>query len=261
MESKKYRLDEFLPGSGNAGLLVDTSAGLSLGTLPGLESIEQALQSVIQETDGVIVSPGQISLLGRRTRQQAAILLRSDWTNALRDEEFMLPPEEISRINILTPGDALDMGASGVVVSFLLGYEEQIEADCMKTTVQFALEGNKTGMPVIVEVLPTGSRIVLFGKAVELGVSYALEGGGDGIAIPWPGADSFQTILKMASGVPIWIKPSMDQAGLRSLKLAIESGATGAWLGHNLFGFPEKMKLLKTIREIRGQAKTVGDEL
>ena len=42
-------------------------------------------------------------------------------------------------------------------------------------------------MPLIVDVQPIGPRVVLMNKAIELGVSYALEGGADGIMIPWPG--------------------------------------------------------------------------
>ena len=62
-------------------------------------------------------------------------------------------------------------------------------------------------MPLIVNVHPIGPRVVLRSKAIELGVSYALEGGADGVAIPWPGGASFVDIQTMAAEVPVWVKP------------------------------------------------------
>jgi hypothetical protein len=64
----------------------------------------------------------------------------------------------------------------------------------------------------------------------------------------------------MAAGVPVWVKPDLDEAGLESLRLAIRSGAAGAWLGHGLFASSVKMKLLKSIREIPRQAITEEDK-
>ncbi len=129
-----------------------------------------------------------------------------------------------------------------MVLSFLLGYEEQIEADCLRLTVQLALQGTQAGIPIISDIRPTGPRVVLPAKAIELGVSYALESGVDGIALPWPGPNSFETIRTMAAGVPLWIKP----AGFplpAEMDAALDMGATGLWLDEKLFSQPDPLSL------------------
>lgn len=247
MESKTYRLKEFIHPGDERSLIVDASAGLSLGPLPGLEQFAPAVEEVMPHIDGLVASPGQAGKLTGRTREDAALLVRADWTNALRDKDFVLPPETISHIPLLTPMDALDLGASAVVIYFLLGFEEQIEAGCLRSTVQLALEGSKVGMPLIVDVQAIGPRVVLMGKAIELGVSYALEGGADGVTVPWPGRESFNTILAMAAGLPVWIKPTTLENSEAELGDALQMGGTGLWIDQQLFAAADINQLLDLI--------------
>lgn len=235
MQSKIYRLREFIHPGNEHSLIVDASAGLSLGPLPGLEQFTPAIQPVLPLVDGLVVSPGQAGKLSGRTRRDAALLVRVDWTNALRGPDFVLPPDTISHIPLLTPVDALDLGASAMVTYFLLGFEEQVEAGCLRNTVQLALGGNKVGMPLIVDVQAIGPRVVLGSKAVQLGVSYALEGGADGVAVPWTDRESFHIILAMAAGIPVWIKPSGLDHYLAELGEALQMGGVGLWLDQQIF--------------------------
>jgi DhnA family fructose-bisphosphate aldolase class Ia len=239
MESKIYRMREFLNAADGRSLVLDVSAGLSLGPLPGLEDFPKALQPVLPLVDGLVASPGQTRRLGGRSRAEAALLVRADWTNALRGPDFVLPPETVSHIPLLEPAEALDLGVSAAVLYFLLGYEEQIEAGCLRQTVQHALQGGQAGLPLILDVHPTGPRVVLPGKAVQLGVSYAFEGGADGVAIPWPGADALEPVLVMAAGAPVWIKPSSMDTALAEMEAALELGATGLWLDERVFALPD----------------------
>jgi DhnA family fructose-bisphosphate aldolase class Ia len=235
MDSKTYRLREFINPADGHSLIVDASAGLSLGALPGLEHFAEAAKPLLPLADGFVASPGQASKLAGRSRKEAALLVRADWTSALRNDDFVLPPETISHIPLLSPREGLDLGASAMVLYFLLGYEEHIEAGCLKNTVQLALQGGQIGLPLIVDVQPNGPRVVLRSKAIELGVSYALEGGADGVAIPWPGRASLESILKMVAGLAVWIKPTSIEGARAELTEALSLGAVGLWLDERLF--------------------------
>ena len=118
-----------------------------------------------------------------------------------------------------------------MVATFLLGYEEEIEAGCQKAAVQLALTGKEFGLPLLVEVRTTGARISLPGKAVELGASYALECGADGIVIPYPGQASLKTIASMLS-VPWFVKPTSAGTVFAEWEQAGGLGAAGFWLDH-----------------------------
>jgi DhnA family fructose-bisphosphate aldolase class Ia len=86
-----------------------------------------------------------------------------------------------------------------------------------------------------VDVQPIGPRVVLLNKAIELGVSYAIEGGADGVIIPWPGAQSFKTIQAMCNGLPVWVRPGSLAARSPELIEALQLGATGFWLDERIF--------------------------
>jgi len=247
MNTKNYRLREFINPGDRRSIIVDSSGGLSRGPLPGLECYSETVTPILPLVDGLVASPGKSLKLSGRTRHDAALLVRADWTNALRDSEFVLPPESIRYVPLLMPEEALDLGASAIVLYFLLGHEEEIEAACLRQTVQAALAGCQIGMPLIVDVQPIGPRVVLRSKAVELGVSYAFEGGADGVAVPWPGEESFETILTMASEAPVWIKPSSLENAQSELASGITKGGTGLWLNEELFSHPKGVQILSSI--------------
>ena len=235
MISKRYRLHELINPADGRSLVVDTSRGLSLGALPGLEDYAGAVTPLLPLIDGIVAGPGQSRKLMDRSRHDAGLLVSGDWTNAFRDEDFVLPPEHIKYIPLLDAAGALDIGASALVTNFLLGHEETIDAACIKRVVQLALEGSACGMPIIVNVFPIGPRVVLPSKAIELGVSYALEGGADGVAIPWPGGASFVDIQTMAGDVPVWIKPQSADPAAPEIEEMLTAGAANLWLDESVF--------------------------
>lgn len=246
MNGIEYRLREFINFQDHHSLLVDVSAGLALGALPGLEDFQAGVGPSLPVMDGLVCSPGQLRRVERHKQDEAGLLVRLDWTNVLRGPDFVLPPGHPQRVALLTARDASDLGACGMVISFLLGYEEEVEAGCMRDTVQLALEGKAIGLPLVVEVCPTGSRVSLYGKAVELGASYALEGGADVIVIPNPGKNSLKTIAAFVS-VPWLIRASSLEAAAQELEEVLALGGAGLWLDHKVFEQPDPAGALKTL--------------
>lgn len=222
---------KFLHKLEHPALLLDTSGGISLGPLPGLEEFKKTFPLILLSVDGLICSPGLLHRLTDMEGSDAALLVRMDWTNTLRDSNFPLPPLTPKHLSILESKEALALGASGMVINLLLGYEEAIEAHCLKVAVQLALAGRELGLPLIVEVRPNGPHIAMFGKAVELGVALAQECGADGIALPYPGIDSLKTIATMAT-VPWLLKPSTVTTTTTEWEEACDLGSAGLWLDH-----------------------------
>jgi hypothetical protein len=118
-----------------------------------------------------------------------------------------------------------------MVLSFLLGYEEAVEAACLKAVVQLALAGKDLGLPLLVEVCPRGPRVSLSDKAIELGASYALESGADVVVVPHPGSDSLPTIATMLS-MPWLLKPTSSETVFAEWEAALALGSAGLWLDH-----------------------------
>jgi DhnA family fructose-bisphosphate aldolase class Ia len=256
MNGIEYRLREFIHPVDGRSLVVDTSAGMALGALPGLEDYESTVRAALPAADGLVCSPGQLRRLQRRSMHEAGLLMRMDWTNTLRGEDFVISPTETKNARLFSAQDALDFGAVGMVISFLLGYEEEIEAQCMHSTVTLALEGKPLGMPLVVEVRPTGPRVSLYGKAVELGASYAQEGGADVIVIPDPGKASLDTIAALVH-LPWLMKVSPGKAPAE-LNEVVSRGGAGIWLDHELFAQDSPAGTLSNLHQSLHQIQKVG---
>jgi DhnA family fructose-bisphosphate aldolase class Ia len=142
----------------------------------------------------------------------------------------------------------LDLGANALVMYFILGHEEEIETRCLQRLVNSALEGLNLGMPLLVDVQPVGPRVVLMNKAIELGVSYSIEGGADGMIIPWPGAQSFRTILAMSSGSPVWVRSASLEPDAPELVEALQLGATGFWLDERIFTASDPVAVVQALK-------------
>jgi DhnA family fructose-bisphosphate aldolase class Ia len=244
MDGKLYRLREFIRPDDQHSLIVDASGGLALGVLPGLEDFGAAARSILPVVDGLVCSPGQLRRIPDRTRGEASLLVRMEWANTLRGSDFMLPTMTTRRVPLLTVEDALDLGATAMVTTFLLGYEEDIEGACLKQVVQWALDGNSIGLPLIVQVRADGPRVNVPHKAIELGASYALEGGADAIVIPYPGRKSLETIAAMVS-VPWLIQPSRVENATAELSEAIGLGSAGLWFDHAVFALSNPIDVLQ----------------
>ena len=248
MNGVAYRLPMFIRPSDSRSLIVDASAGLSIGVLPGLENFARAAQPCLCQLEGLVCSPGQLRRLTGLTRAEAGLLVRMDWNNTLRGSGFVLPTGRPYRVPILTAQDAFELGAVGMVTTFLLGYEEEVEAACLKSTVQLALDGKARGLPLLVEIQTTGPRVSLPGKAVELGASYALEGGADAIVVPYPGRESLKTIGAFVS-VPWLVRATNLKTAAAELNEALVCGAAGLWLDGGVFGEPDPAAMLAGLRQ------------
>lgn len=246
MNGKQYRLRDFIRPEDGHSLVVDVSGGLALGALPGLEDYSTAVRSVLTTVDGLVSSPGQLRRIADRTRGEASLMVRMDWTNTVRGSDFVLPPTTTQRIPLLTAQDALDLGATAMVGSFLLGYEEEIEAACLRTTAQWAMDGNALGLPLIMQVRVEGPRVAIRDKAIELGASYALEGGADVVVVPYPGRKSLENIAAFVS-VPWLIEPSRLDAECAAAELdeALSLGSAGLWLDHGVFALSNTVDVLR----------------
>lgn len=248
MEGVTLRLGEFLRHKDGRGIVVDTSAGLTLGALPGLEDFDKGIRPLLMHAEGVVCSPGQLRRISARTYDQAALLVRVDWTNTLRGPDFVLPPTDTRQVSLLSARDAFDLGAVAMVADFLLGYQERIESECMRACVEWAMEGKSLGLPLVVQVRANGPRVAIPDKAVELGVSYALEAGADVIVVPYAGPRAIQEIGQFTT-VPWLVKPTSMQAENEIVE-ALGRGASGVWVDHALFAEPHPATTLQRLNRL-----------
>ena len=168
--------------------MLDLTVSSSVGSAPGMEDISAVLSRTNTLFDAMILNPGQLehhsALIGGKMR--AAPLVRIDWTNAYRDKEFCLPASAVTRVEMSDGEDALRLGASAVVATFLLGFGEDLEAENIRSISLLARECYRLSLPLVVDIRPIGDKITSdnYTGSIKLGTSFMMEAGADALILP-----------------------------------------------------------------------------
>ena len=168
--------------------MLDLTVSSSLGAEAGTEDVSEVLSHANMLFDGVILNPGQLehhsALIGGKMR--AAPLVRVDWTNAFRNKEFCLPASAVTRVELSNGEDALRLGATAVVATFLLGFGEDLEAENIRSISLLARECYRLSLPLVADIRPIGDKITSdnYTGSIKLGTSFMMEAGVDALIIP-----------------------------------------------------------------------------
>lgn len=256
---KVYRNSEVLRS--NLGLWIDTTVASGTGAPAGLEDIVGAVKRV-GGADAIILNPGQAERLAESLGGlgRPAAIMRLDWTNVFRDETHPIPCNEPVYCPIALPDEALRLGASAVMATLLLGFDEAFEAANVRQAAAFAREASKENVPIAIDVRSLGPRVneENFADTVLLGASMALEFGADMVVVPYPGEDALKTALSFVS-VPIVlaIDSELDDDERTPLRSALQAGITSVLLREKLFATEALEAELERIRAI--QRNSAGD--
>ncbi len=229
-------------------LLLDTTIASSVGATPQLEDLKHVLQACSGLFDGIIVNPGQMEHLSQELsgKNRAAPLVRVDWTNAYRDENFCLPVSNVKRVEISQADDVMNLGASAAVATLLMGFEDEFEAENMQSISRLIREAYEFSLPVFVDIRPIGPGVseVNLEDTIKLGVSFMMEAGADALIIPNCSHDSLK-LIGTWSTVPVIVRTDeiLDQDEIEKIFN----------LGMKGFLFSEK------ILEIDGYNKEIGN--
>lgn len=188
---KELRLANLLRPPHGRGLWIDASAPAALGQMPGLEDAAAAVVPAAAAADGIVLNPGMAERLAGRLpgKRGAGLIIRLDWTNAFRGAGYPLPAREVRQVQIGTMAQARFLGAEAVIMSLLLGYNEEFEAAGVERMAAAARECEALGLPFVVDIRPSGPRVRAenWAGAVKLGAGFAVEGGADAVVLPHPG--------------------------------------------------------------------------
>ena len=182
---KSIRLSDILYSK---SLLLDTTIAACLGATPRMEDLKSVFQSSNGIFDGIIVNPGQMEHLAHELagKNRAAPLVRVDWTNAYRDQDFCLPVTEVKRVAISSAADVMSLGGSAAVATLLMGFGDEFEAENIRSISHLVRSAYALSLPVLVDIRPIGSGVsdINFEDSIKLGVSFMMEAGVDALIVP-----------------------------------------------------------------------------
>lgn len=248
---KNIRMSDFIDSKDHRCLLLDLTVTSSVGAQPGTENISETLRQYNTIFDGIILNPGQLehhaNLVGGKLR--AAPLVRVDWTNAYRDKGFCLPAATVTRVSLSDGEDALTLGASAAVATFLLGFGEDLESENIRSISLLARECYRLSLPLVVDIRPIGGNISAdnYAGSIKLGTSFMMEAGADALILPECEPETCKLIGTWAT-VPVIVRfdevPTFEKA-----QQMFEAGMSGIVLSEKSLpvpGFDGKATALKS---------------
>lgn len=249
--ARQRRLARFTsPASGRAVVLA-MSHGLLAGPLPGIEGVESRRNLVTTAVDagvtGLILSTGQISEAGDLVTgpQAPGLFVTSGWTSLWRSDQASAIGHEYSRgayRNILDPKTVLAKGADAAHVYLLLGDDDpEREANEVERIARFVESSHEVGLPVLVEGLVRGPKVVGAEQAaghVATVARMAAEAGADMLKLEYPGSAEALAQIVQDVAVPVIVlggsKRGFDEI-LEQARGVVKAGALGVVYGRNIF--------------------------
>jgi len=220
------------PSGRLCSVAVDHFIGYGHGLPEGLRQIQSTLASIVAaQPDAVTMHKGIAASAWRPHAGRMAMILQSTTAR----------PDDSAREQIATPEEAVRLGADGFAVSaFVRGPSEaanlRIVADCVREAARFE-------MPVVCHIYPRDKdqKVSFAPEDIAWAVRCALEVGADVIKTPYCGDVRAHAQIVADCPVPV-VEAGGPQAETLPAALAmiaevVQSGARGATIGRNVWGF------------------------
>jgi DhnA family fructose-bisphosphate aldolase class Ia len=197
------------------------------GAMPGLLDPIKAIENLIDSPiDGFILNPGIFRLTAASLVQHKKMILRASLGGTMMGSSF---PE--SHSVMVSPREALNLGADGVLIMLVLGGGEDKES--MLELARAAESFHLYGIPVIAEVLAADYKRNNETELIRNGARIAAELGADMVKAFF--CEDFASVVE-ACPVPVILAGGpRDSDILKVAETAVRGGARGFAFGRNIF--------------------------
>jgi DhnA family fructose-bisphosphate aldolase class Ia len=196
------------------------------------------------------------------------LILRLDWTNRWRSPEALGSDEGRGRL-IASVEDAARLGADAVLMYMFLGYEDpDSEARQVEDVARIAQACENMGIGCIIEPMARGKRAdhdIYRADYIAMGARIACELGADILKTDYSGsAETFRQVIE-ASFRPVLIaggpKTSTLRGALEMVHGALTAGASGMFIGRNVFQAPDPGRMMGILRRMIHEDLSVNEAL
>jgi fructose-bisphosphate aldolase, class I len=234
------------PSGRLCSVAVDHFIGYAQGLPPGLRQIKTTLAAIVAgQPDAVTMHKGIASSAWPPYAGKIPLILQST----------MARPDDTARQQAATPEDAVRLGADAfAVAAFVRGPTEaaylRVVADCVREASRFEI-------PVICHIYPrdvqTG-KIFFTPEDIAWAVRCAVEVGADVVKTPYCGDVQAYGQIVADSPVPV-VAAGGPQSGtlhaaLEMMAAVVRSGARGATIGRNIWGFEQITAALRAFKAV-----------
>jgi class I fructose-bisphosphate aldolase len=245
------------PSGRLCSVAADHFFGYDEGLPPGLRQIKSTVAALVAgRPDAVTLHKGVASSVWTPYAGLAPLILQST----------LMQPKSTEREQIATPEDAIRMGADGIAIAAFIGGPGDAAtlrqvSDCVEQAVRYDL-------PVFCHIYPRDMKLgkILFTpEAIAWVVRCAVETGVDVVKTPYCGDVKAHTEIVANCPVPVVAAggPKCDslRAALTLMGEVVQTGARGATIGRNIWGFPRITAALTAFKAVIHEGKSADDAL
>jgi class I fructose-bisphosphate aldolase len=246
------------PSGRLCSIAVDHYIGYAEGLPDGLRPIQKTLEAIVAaEPDAVTMHKGIITGAWSPFAGKVALIVQSS----------LVRPDETAFEQVVTPEEAMRLGADGIaVVAYVRG---KTEARYLRVVSDWVREAAHYEIPVICHIYPRDasdlSKISFVAEDIAWAVHCALETGVDVIKVPYCG--NVQAYAQIVADCPVPVvaaggpKQATLELALQMMSEVVQSGARGATIGRNVWGFAEITKAVRAFKAVIHAGKTPQEAL
>ena len=245
------------PSGRLCSVAADHFFGYGEGLPPGLRQIKATLASLVAgRPDAVTLHKG---------------VAASAWTPyagvvPLIVQSTAMQPKSLEREQLATPEDAVRLGADAIAIAAFIGGDGDAAtlrqlADCVRQAARYDI-------PVICHIYPRdlqAGKIVFYPEAIAFAVRCAVETGVDVVKTPYCGEVKAYAEIVADCPMPLVAAggPKCDslKAALGLMGQVVQSGARGATIGRNIWGFGRIVAALTAFKAVLHDGKNPDEAL
>jgi len=256
---KKIRMERIINRNTGKTLIVPMDHGMSVGPIPGVINMKEAIRKVTEGGANAIVEHKGLVAEGHRGKGKdiGLIIHLSASTN------LSIYPH--AKTLVCTVEEAIKLGADAVSIHVNLGDGQ--EKEMLKDFGWVSYEARTWGMPLLAMIYPRGEKIkdeydvTVIKHAARVGS----EMGADIVKVSYTGSpETFREVVDGCS-VPVVIaggeKMESDREILEMVKGSIDAGGAGISIGRNVFQHSDPTKMVRALSAIVNDNQSVDNAL
>jgi predicted phospho-2-dehydro-3-deoxyheptonate aldolase len=241
MIGKKIRLERIMDRNSGRTVIIPMDHGVTVGPIPGLEDMREAVSSVVAGgANAILMHKGIVGAGHRGSGKDVGLIIHLSGGTTLS-------PDPNAKELVCTVEEAIQLGADAVSVHINLGAET--DKEMLRQLGFISKKCMQWQMPLVAMMYTRGPKI-----KNEFDVAYVkhaarvgAELGADIVKVPYTGSvESFKEVVK---GCPVLVviaggpKMGSDEDIFKMVEGALEAGSAGVSIGRNAFQHktPEKM--------------------
>lgn len=248
MIGKNIRLERIINRQTRKTVMVPMDHGVTIGPIPGLIDIKQAVATVVEGgANAIIVHKGIVKAGHRQSGRDVGLLVHMS-------AGTVLSPDPMAKVLVCTVEEAIKLGADGVSIHINLG--APTDDEMLDHLGEVSRKCQEWGMPLLAMMYTRGPKIKseYDVKYIKHAARVGAEIGADIVKVNYPGSPHAFEEVTRGCPVPVVIaggeKMESDMDVLNMVEGAMKAGGAGVSIGRNVFQHADPRKIIRAISAI-----------